>query len=221
MLKMKNRKKRPLQNIIGYVRVSTDGQDLQNQKLAILDYAHEHKLSIDEFIELQMSSGKSTKERRIDELLRKLSDGDILIISELSRLGRSVGQVVKTIDELIKKHIHVICLKERIDLKANGEKDIQSTVMITMFSLFAEIERKLISMRTKEALQARKAQGIKLGRPKGIGKSKLDVHKEEITALLNNGSTKTFVAKRYETTLVNLCLWLKKHDVRVSPVNTA
>ncbi|MBN2109089.1 MAG: recombinase family protein, partial [Deltaproteobacteria bacterium] len=203
--------------IIGYMRVSTDGQDLQNQKMAIQGYADKHGLKIDEFFELQISSRKTLHERRIGELFEKLTPGSLLITSELSRLGRSVGQVVTIMDELVKKHIHVICLKEGIELKANGEKDIQSTVMITMFSLFAELERKLISMRTKEALQARKAQGIKLGRPKGVGKSKLDAHKKEIISLLKNGSTKTFIAERFGTTVVNFHYWLKKHNVKIFP----
>ena len=198
------------------MRVSTDNQDLQNQKLAILDYAHKHKLEVADFVEMQISSRRTPKERRIDELVSKLSSGDTLIISELSRLGRSVGQVVSIVDELIKKHIRLICIKEAIELKPNGEKDMQSTVMITMFSLFAELERSLISMRTKEALKARKAEGVRLGRPKGTGKSKLDKYREEIIALLKNGSTKAFIANRYGTTAVNFHYWLKKHNVKAA-----
>jgi DNA invertase Pin-like site-specific DNA recombinase len=82
--------------------------------------------------------------------------------------------------------------------------------VLTMFAMIAEIERDLISERTKEGLRARKAAGVKLGRPKGPGKSKLDQHREEIYALLKNGSTKTFVAKRYSTSVPNLYNWLKR-----------
>jgi len=84
-----------------------------------------------------------------------------------------------------------------------------------MFSLFSELERQLISMRTKEALQARKAQGVRLGRPCGLGRSKLDDHREEIIALLKNGSTKTFIAQRYETSKVNLHHWLSRHEIQL------
>jgi DNA invertase Pin-like site-specific DNA recombinase len=90
---------------------------------------------------------------------------------------------------------------------------IQSKVMAMAFSIAAEIERDLISQRTTEALKARKAQGVRLGRPKGPGKSKLDKHRDEIIALLKNGSTKSFVAKRYNTTTVNLYNWLKKNNL--------
>ena len=94
---------------------------------------------------------------------------------------------------------------------------IQSKVMAMAFSIAAEIERDLISKRTREALRARKAAGIKLGRPKGPGKSKLDKFREEIIALLNNGSTKSYVAKRYGTSLPNLYNWIKKNNIDAKP----
>ncbi len=195
--------------IIGYLRVSTDEQDLTNQRLEIMEYARKNKMTVDDFIEIQISSRKDTKARRIDELLERLNTGDTLIIAELSRLGRSVGQVVTMVDELISRKIKLIAIKENIKLKANGEKDMQTTVMITMFSLFAEMERSLISERTKAGLEAARAKGKLLGRPKGPGKSKLDKHKEEIVALLKNGSRQNYVAKRYGTTPANLVTGLK------------
>lgn len=88
---------------------------------------------------------------------------------------------------------------------------MESKIVLTMLAMIAEIERDLISERTKEGLRARKAAGVKLGRPKGPGKSKLDKHKEEINALLTNGSTKTFVAKKYGTSLPNLYNWMEKN----------
>ncbi len=134
-----------------------------------------------------------------------------MIISELSRLGRSVGQIIQIVDALIKNNIRFVAIKENI--KINGKQDIQSKVMITMFSLFAEIERDLISERTKQGLAAAKKRGILLGRPKGPGKSKLDQFKPEIEALLKNGSKKTFIAKRYKISLTNLYKWMKKRGV--------
>jgi len=97
-----------MKKVYGYLRVSTDTQDLRNQRLAIHEYCHKHSLKVHQFIEVQMSSRKDAKERRIDELLSKLQSADMLIVSELSRLGRSVGQVVTLIDELIKKHVRVV-----------------------------------------------------------------------------------------------------------------
>jgi DNA invertase Pin-like site-specific DNA recombinase len=201
---------------IAYIRVSTDTQDLNNQRLEILEYARKDNFKIDEFIDTESSSRLDTKQRRIDELMSKLHEGDTLIVSELSRLGRSVGQVVSMVDELIKQHIRLIAIKENINVSPNGDKDLQTTVMTTMFSLFAEMERKLISMRTKEALKARKAAGVILGRPKGIGKSKLDKYREEIIALLRNGSTKVFIANRYQTSLCNFYFWLNKHKIALN-----
>lgn len=149
---------------------------------------------MDEWIEVEMSSRKTTKQRRIDELMERLKKGDTLIVSELSRLARSVGQIAIIVDALIKNGVRTICLKENIDL--NGSKDMQSKVMITMFSLFSEIERDLISERTKEGLRRARAEGKLLGRPKGIpGKSKLDGKEAEIKDLLSKGVTKANIAR--------------------------
>ena len=128
---------------IAYLRISTAGQDCDNQRLAILDYAHQHKMTIDEFVSIQVSSRKSLKQRGILELLDSLEPKDILLVSELSRLGRSVGQIIQMVDHMIRNQIRLVAIKESIDLY--GKQDIQTKVMVTMFSLFAEIERDLIS----------------------------------------------------------------------------
>lgn len=133
------------------------------------------------------------------------------MVSELSRLGRSVGQIIKIVDTLIKNNVRFVAVKESI--KIHGKQNIQTKTMITMFGLFAEIERDLISERTKQGLQAARAKGTILGRPRGPGKSKLDRFKPEIEALLKNGSSKTFIAKRYKTSLPNFYKWMKKHGI--------
>jgi DNA invertase Pin-like site-specific DNA recombinase len=197
---------------IAYLRVSTDQQELKNQKFAILQFCQREGIQIDDWLEVTVSSRKSIKKRKLDQLLESVSPGDRIIVSELSRLGRSVGQIAMLVAELIDAGIGLVCIKEGIRT-GNGKKlDITSKVQITMFSLFAEIERDLISERTKEALAARKAQGVKLGRPKGKGKSKLDQHREEIQALLANGSTKAWVAGYFKTSQSNLYNWLKKEE---------
>ena len=122
-----------------------------------------------------------------------------------------MGQIIQIVDALINKKIRLITVKESI--KIDGKQDIQTKTMITMFSLFAEVERDLISERTKQGLVAARKKGKLLGRPKGPGKSKLDQFKPEIEALLKNGSSKTFIAKRYKTSLPNLYKWLKKHEL--------
>ena len=93
---------------IAYLRISTGGQELNNQRLAILDYAHKHRVQIDEFLEVQVSSRKSLKERGIEGLFAGMSSGDLMLVSELSRLGRSVGQVIQIVDELVKSQIRFI-----------------------------------------------------------------------------------------------------------------
>ncbi|MGD9202152.1 MAG: recombinase family protein, partial [Chitinispirillia bacterium] len=141
-----------------YIRVSKVKQNLKNQKLSILDYANRNKFKIDKFIEYSISSRKSPKERGIDKLLSQLKPKDRLIVSELSRLGRSVGQILQTVDELVKNKINLVSIKENITING-GKRDIQTKVMITLIGLFAEIERDLISERTKEGLYAARAKG--------------------------------------------------------------
>jgi DNA invertase Pin-like site-specific DNA recombinase len=199
--------------VYAYLRKSTVEQNTKSQELAVYEFANEEKLRVDQWFDIDCSSRKSTKERRIDELLDILREGDTLIVPELSRLGRSVGQVITIVDQLIKKKIKVICLKENIRL--NGRHDIQTKVMITMFSLFAEIERDLISERTKEGLARARAEGKLLGRPPGPGKSKLDPYEDEIIALLKTGSTKTYLAKKYGITPPTLYNWLNKRQIKV------
>jgi len=182
---------------VAYLRVSKDTQDVNHQRLAILQFAQKERIQVDWFIEVTVSSRKSVKERKIDMLLEQLFEGDMLIVSELSRMGRSVGEIITILDTLVKKQIRFLSVKEGIRLDSFQDcEDIQTKVMITLFGLFAEIERKLISMRTKEALATAKAAGKKLGRPKGIlGESKLDSRKEEIMQLLALGVPKTIIAR--------------------------
>ncbi len=197
----------------GYIRVSTDHQTTENQKLAILEYANQEKISVDNWIDSNKSSRKSTKERRIDELLEKMTQGDTLIVAELSRLGRSVGQIAMFVDETMRRKIKIICLKENITL--NGKKDIQTKVMITMFSLFAEIERDLISERTKEGLARARAEGKLLGRPKGIlGKSKLDGKEKEISEYLKKGVNKANIAKIYGVSWPTITNFIKTRKIK-------
>lgn len=185
--------------IVGYARVSTQEQDLKNQHYEILSYASKNDLKITTWVEAKVSSRKTTKERLIDTLLEKLKNGDTLIVAELSRLGRSVGQIAIIANTLVETGVKLICIKENMTL--DGSPDIQSKVMLTMFSLFAEIERDLISKRTKAGLKKAKSEGKLLGRPKGIGKSKLDGKEDEIKELLQKGVGKASIAKIYE------CSW--------------
>lgn len=150
---------------MAYLRVSKDSQDVKNQRLAILEFARQERREIGEFMEVQISSRRSPKERQLDVLLARLEPGDTLIVSELSRMGRSVGEIITTVDTLVKQRIRLIAIKEGIHLER--QQNLQTKVMVTLFGLFAEIERELISLRTKEALAAARAAGKRLGRPQG------------------------------------------------------
>jgi len=176
-----------MSKIFAYLRTSTDKQDLDQQRLQILDYARTHQLHIDEFVSIIISSRKSTKERRIDELQKRLSAGDTLIVTELSRLGRSTGQIISLIDELLQQDIRVSVIKQQLILDRN-QSDLQSLTMVTLLSLFAEMERMMISRRTKEALATKKAQGIKLGKPVGTVQGSIyDKDRDRIVELLQLG----------------------------------
>lgn len=192
-----------------YLRVSTFEQDTNKNKADILKFANDRDFGKVHFVEEKVSGIKSWKERKIKTIIDELGDGDRLIVPELSRLGRSMLEIMEIMAVAKEKGIAIYDIKNGWDL--NGS--IQSKVMAMVFSIAAEIERDLISKRTKEGLRAARAKGKLLGRPKGVGKSKLDVHKEEIIALLKTGSTQVYIAKRYKTTQPNLFNWLKKHKL--------
>jgi len=200
---------------IAYLRASTDKQDLNNQKLEILEYARGKNLKVDEFIEITVSSRKTSKQRRIDELLEKLGDFDTLIVTELSRLGRSTSEVIALVNELIQRKVRAIVIKQNLDL---AEHDMSSKIIVTLFSLFAELERDLVSMRTKEALVAKRAQGIRLGKPPGtIQASKFDKDRERIEELLSLGLSVRKIAKVLGySNHVGLNTYVKKRKIKES-----
>jgi DNA invertase Pin-like site-specific DNA recombinase len=149
--------------VIGYIRVSSDKQDLQKQEHLLFKYAQQHKLQIDEFIQLEISSRKNRQARRIDDLMQRLSDGDTLIVAELSRLGRNMFEVISIINDLSEKGVKVVFVRQP-ELSTAGP---HRKLLLAIYSYFAEAERDFISVRTKQGLAAAKASGKKLGRPKG------------------------------------------------------
>jgi len=149
---------------------------------------------VETFVEAQVSSREAGARRGLDTLLDQVHPGDLILVSELSRLGRSVGQIIQLVDRLLKQQVRLVAIKENIQL--NGTQDLQTKVMITMFGLFAEIERDLITERTKEGLAAARAKGRLPGRPKGVlGTSKLTGHEAEIQRLLAKTVSKASIAK--------------------------
>ncbi|MFT5115588.1 MAG: DNA invertase Pin-like site-specific DNA recombinase [Parasphingorhabdus sp.] len=198
-----------LPKTIGYLRVSTVGQDVQKNKADILSLANQKNLGQVLFVEETASGRISWKKRKIADVMEAANTGDSIIVSELSRLGRSMLECMEILSIALERKINIYAIKGNWQL----DQSIQSKIVAMAFSMAAEIERDLISQRTKEALRARKAAGLPLGRPKGPGKSKLDPFRVEIEALLANGSTQKFIATRYKTTEANLHNWMQKRNI--------
>lgn len=193
-----------------YLRVSTIDQDIEKNKADILKIAHSLELGHVHFVEEKVSGKISWKKRKIKEIIDSAAPGDNIIVSELSRLGRSMLECMEILSVSAEKGINIYAVKGSWRL----DSSIQSKIIAMAFAMASEIERDLISKRTQEALRAKKLSGVKLGRPKGIGKSKLDAYRPEIEALIANGSTQKFIANRYSTTEANLSLWLVKHKIK-------
>jgi DNA invertase Pin-like site-specific DNA recombinase len=195
---------------VAYLRVSTQEQDLEKNKADILHLANDMKLGHVEWVEEKSSGRIAWRKRELGQLLEELGEGDNLIVSELSRLGRSMLQCMEILSIATDKGIRIYAVKGNWQL----DNSLQSRILAMAFTMAAEIERDLISQRTKEALAARKRSGKPIGRPKGSGKSKLDKHRNEIERLLAEGSTQKYIASRFNTTETNLSRWLKKHGLR-------
>ena len=200
---------------IAYLRVSTGGQDLDQQKLAILEHARRHRTPVADFVEVRGSAGSAVQRAQLLELIDTLKPGDRFIVSELSRLGRSLNQILQIVDRLIHKGVRFVAIKESI--RFEGKQTLQTKAMIALFGLFAEVERDLIAERTKEGLAAAKAKGTRLGRPKGAwGKSKLDGKEEEIELLLHKKVSKASIARIVEVSPMTLVHFIRTRKLQPS-----
>lgn len=168
--------------IYGYIRVSTDKQTVENQRYEINQFCERNVVVIDKWIEETISGSKALQDRKLGKLLRKMKKEDILICSELSRLGRNLLMIMGILNECMNRDIQVWTIKDNYRLGS----DINSKVLAFAFGLSAEIERNLISQRTKEALARKRAEGVILGRPKGrkSSKTKLTGQEKRIKELL-------------------------------------
>ena len=181
--------------VYGYIRVSSDKQTVENQRFEINNFCLKENLHIDGWIEETISGTKNYDKRELGRLLKKVQKDDLIICAELSRLGRSLFMIMEILSLCMKKECKVWTIKDNYRL---GD-DIQSKVLAFAFGLSAEIERNLISQRTKEALARKKAEGVVLGRPKGKKSSpdkyKLSGKEVLIKELLKNGTSKRKIAK--------------------------
>jgi DNA invertase Pin-like site-specific DNA recombinase len=201
----------PPNRVFGYIRVSTAKQETENQKFEILKWADERKMPITEWVEETISSRKGYKERLLGSLLGRLQTGDTLVVSEISRLGRSLTEVMTILHTLMETGCRVYTCKERFEL----DDSINSKVLAFAFSLAAEIERQMISSRTREALSRLKSEGRTLGRPKGsLSVSKLDGRDVEIRDMLAKGVSKASAARMLGVSRGTLYGWLESRTIK-------
>lgn len=193
--------------IYGYIRVSTDKQALENQEFEINNFCTGKNIRIDKWITEKISGTKDFEKRKLGKVLKRLKSGDILICSEISRLGRNLLQIMTILNICMEKGAQVWTIKDNYRLGA----DIQSKVLAFAFSLSAEIERNLISQRTKEALARIKASGRKLGREFGSKNKRhvLDGKEQDVIKLLNKGIPKTQIAKIMNVSIFTIYKFLK------------
>lgn len=198
--------------IYGYIRVSTDKQTVENQRFEIENYCKERSLLVASWIEETISGTKKVDERKLGKLLGKVKKGDIIICAELSRLGRNMFMIMSILNYCMENEIKVWTIKDGYKL---GD-DLTSKVLAFAFGLSAEIERNLISQRTKEALARKKVEGIQLGRPKGRKSSyyKLTGKDKIIIDLLDKGLSKIQIAKILNVHRNTLNTYMKKANIR-------
>ena len=198
----------------GYIRVSSDKQTVENQRFEIKNFCRRQNMKVDGWIEETISGTKSYNKRQLGRLLKKVEKGDLIICSELSRLGRSLFMIMDILNICMNKECQVWTIKDNYRL---GD-DISSKVLAFAFGLSAEIERNLISQRTKEALARKKAEGVVLGRPKGSKtspeKHKLYFKRQLIVSLLNEGVSKRQIAIIVKVDRGTLNRYINANDLR-------
>lgn len=193
----------------GYIRVSSDKQTVENQRFEIENFCKNQNITIDGWIEETISGTQNYTKRELGELLKKVKKDDLIICAELSRLGRNLFMIMEILNVCMNKECKVWTIKDNYRL---GE-DIQSKVLAFAFGLSAEIERNLISQRTKEALARKKAEGVVLGRPKGKKSSrvKLSGKEEVIKILLEEGVSKSEIARIFKVNRMTVDSFIKNH----------
>ena len=196
--------------IYGYIRVSTDRQTVESQRFEIKRFCSDNGLQVDKWISETTSGAKEVNKRRLGKLLKGVKKDDIIICSEISRLGRSLFMIMSILNHCMEIGAKVWTVKDNYRL---GD-DITSKVLAFAFGISAEIERKLISQRTKEALARKKAEGIRLGRPSGPGKRILDGKEKQLKAMLNAGVTKVQIAKVYRIHVSTVHEFLTVRELR-------
>jgi len=193
--------------IYAYLRISTDKQTVENQRFEILKFAQQRDLHISKWVEETISSRKELTARTFGKLLAKLNTDDILIVSEISRMGRNLMQIMSILNQCMERQVRVFAIKEGYELGDN----INSKVLAFAFGLSAEIERTLISQRIKEALARKKSEGVVLGRPKGSRKANpvLAQHSDFIKEQISSGVKQIEIARRLKVHRHTVKKWVE------------
>ena len=198
--------------IYGYIRVSTDKQTVANQKFEINEFCLQREFEIEKWVSETISATKKLNDRKFGKLMKKLKKGDVVIVSEISRLGRNLLQIMGILNECMEKEVMVITVKEGYELGNN----INSKVLAFAFGLSAEIERSLISQRTKEALARKKAEGVILGRPKGTSSYstlKLYPKRDTIRELITEGKSFSYIARKLKVHRITVAKFVKRMNM--------
>lgn len=190
----------------GYVRVSTDEQDVDRQKMVILTYANLHNLHVYDFFEVKMSTRKQKQKDDFMHFVDTTPRDEMILVSDLSRIGRSLVSIIEQVNYIVARKLDFVSIGNRIEILSNQEElDLTTKMLVFNFGMLAEIQRDLISRDTKERLALAKQRGKTLGRPKGsTGKSKLDGYEIEIQTYLRKGVSKASIAKILEVSPTTL-----------------
>lgn len=189
------------------LRVSCLKQNITNQRFEVEKYAKENGIVIDAWITETISGTKRYNDRKLGKLLKRLKKNDTLILPELSRLGRSLMEIFSILNMCLEKEVNIIAIKENYKLT----NTLEAKVIAFAFSIASEVERRLISLRTREALARKKAEGIKLGRPKNVS-SKLKGKESEIKELISSGIPKIQICKKFKISRSTLYKFICKNS---------
>lgn len=206
-------------DITGFVRVSKDSQDTDRQRAKILDYANTHNLGKVRFVDIKLSTRTQESKKIYAEMIESLREGkDMIIVADLTRAGRDLINVIQNVNRIVERNLAFVAIDNGINVSLNTEKlDFATKALVYNFAMMGELQRDLISMNTKDKLQAAKRRGVKLGRPKGsTSKSKLDGKEQAIAELLDKRVSKASIARIMDVSPTTMKHFIKSRKLESS-----